>query len=156
MTDGTAADTATEGGITITRDFEAPREAVFRAWIEPERFADWFGGAESEVPVDTVSMDVRPGGEWKATMFAGPERREIPWRGAYREVVEPERLVFTIADRPGDEYELCTVVLRDLGANRTRMEFRQAGGHMEAEGYERAKAGWGVFFDRLAEGLAKD
>ena len=92
-----------EAGITITRVFDAPRERVWREWTEPERFADWFGGAESEVPVSTVSMDVRPGGAWRATMFAGPGRREIQWKGEYREVVEPERLVFTISDQPGDD-----------------------------------------------------
>ena len=45
-----------------SRVFDAPRERVWREWTEPERFADWFGGAESEIPLDTVSMDVRPGG----------------------------------------------------------------------------------------------
>src|SRR5213592_4495854 len=89
-------------GITITRVFDAPRERVWREWTEPERFADWFGGPESEVPLSTVSMEVRPGGEWRLTMFAGEERREIRWKGEYREVVEPERLVFTLSDQPGD------------------------------------------------------
>ena len=52
-------------------------------------------------------------------MFAGPERREIRWKGEYHEVVEPERLVFTVSDQPGEEYELVTVVLNDLGDGRT-------------------------------------
>jgi uncharacterized protein YndB with AHSA1/START domain len=88
-------------GITITRVFDAPRERVWQEWTEPEGFADWFGGAGAEVPLSTVSMDVRPGGSWRATMFADPGRREIHWKGEYREVVEPERLVFTVSDRPG-------------------------------------------------------
>jgi uncharacterized protein YndB with AHSA1/START domain len=138
----------------MTRVFDAPRERVWTEWTEPERFADWFGGPESEVPVDTASMDVRPGGELRATMFAGPDRREIQWRGEYREVVEPERLVFTITDEPGDgPQDRCTVVLNDLGDGRTEMLFEQRGG-MEPEQYERAKAGWGIFFDRIAERLA--
>jgi uncharacterized protein YndB with AHSA1/START domain len=37
--------------ITITRFFDAPRELVFKAWTEPERFASWFGPADSEVPL---------------------------------------------------------------------------------------------------------
>ena len=90
-----------QGGITITRVFEAPRELVWKEWTEPERFADWFGGGESEVPLSTVSMDVRPGGTWRLTMFADPGRREIHWNGEYREVDEPERLVFTVSDQPG-------------------------------------------------------
>jgi len=88
-------DGATGNGISLTRVFDAPRERVWKEWTEPEAFADWFGGAESDVPLATVSMDVRPGGSWRLTMFFGPERREIQWRGEYREVVEPERLVFS-------------------------------------------------------------
>ena len=88
---------AAEEGITITRVFDVPREHVWKEWTEPERFADWFGGSEAEVPVSTVSMDVRDGGSWRATMFAGAERFEIRWKGEYREVVEaalPDPTVF--------------------------------------------------------------
>lgn len=141
-------------GITITRIFDASRERVWREWTEPEPFADWFGGSESEVPLSSVAMDVRPGGSLRLTMFAGPERREIRWEGEYREVVEPERLVFTLSDQPGDEaaYELVTVVLADLGDGRTEMRFEQRG-RMTPEQYERAGQGWSLFFDRIAERL---
>ena len=144
---------AADNGITMTRVFDAPREHVWKEWTEPERFADWYGGSEAEVPVASVSMDVRVGGAWRATMFAGPDRREIQWKGESREVVEPERLVFTVSDRPGDEYELVIVVLNDLGDGRTEMVFEQRGG-MSAEQYERAGQGWSGFFDRMAERLA--
>ena len=142
-----------EPGIRIVRVFDAPRELVWREWTEPERFADWFGGAGGEVPLSTVSMDVRPGGTWRATMYSGAERREIQWHGEYREVVEPERLVLTFSDRPGDRYELVIVVLTDLGDGRTEMVFEQRG-DMSPEGYERAGQGWASFFDRVAERLA--
>jgi uncharacterized protein YndB with AHSA1/START domain len=141
-----------EPGISITRVFDAPRERVWREWTEPERFADWFGG-DSEVPVPSVSMDVRKGGRWRATMFAGPERREIRWKGEYLEVVEPERLVFTLSDRPDELYELVTVVLTDLGDGRTEMRFAQSG-HLSAAQYGRARDGWWSFFDRIAARLA--
>jgi uncharacterized protein YndB with AHSA1/START domain len=145
-----------EGGIAITRVFEAPRERVWREWTEPERFADWFGGTHAEVPVSTVSMDVREGGTWRATMFAGPGRREIQWEGEYREVVEPGRLAFTITDQPEDEGErdLVVVVLNDLGDGRTEMQFEQRGRRMTPEQYERAGKGWGTFWDVLDERLA--
>jgi uncharacterized protein YndB with AHSA1/START domain len=143
-----------ENGFTVTRTFEAPRDDVWREWTEPERFADWFGGPTAEVPLSTVSMDVRPGGSWRATMFAEPGRREIQWRGQFLEVDEPHRLVLTISDQPGVElYELVTVVLTDLGDGRTEMQFEQRG-HMRPEQYDRAKQGWGAFFDRLDERLA--
>jgi uncharacterized protein YndB with AHSA1/START domain len=145
---------AAEHGVTITRVFDAPRERVWKEWTEPERFADWFGGTEAEVPVSTVSMDVRAGGAWRATMIAGPGRREIHWKGAVREVVEPKRLVFTLSDQPGeDRYELVIVVLTDLGDGRTEMLFQQRG-HLSAKQYERSGEGWSSFFDRIAEHLA--
>jgi uncharacterized protein YndB with AHSA1/START domain len=143
-------------GLTITRVFNAPRERIWREWTEPERFADWFGGADAEVPIATVAMDVRPGGAWRATMFSGPERREIRWTGAYREVQPPERLVLTVADRPeDDEGELVIVVLTDLGDGRTEMVVEQHGS-LPPQVYDAARDGWGVFLDRLAERLADE
>ena len=147
--------TAGEEGIAITRVFDAPRERVWREWTEPEHFADWYGGADAEVPLSTVSMDVREGGAWRLTMYAGPGRREIRWKGEYREVVEPERLVFTVTDRPDEDAgELVIVVLIDLGDDRTEMRFEQRGGGLSAEGYGRAALGWSGFFDRVDERLA--
>jgi uncharacterized protein YndB with AHSA1/START domain len=88
-------------------------------------------------------------------MFAGPDRREIRWAGEYREVVEPERLVFTVTDQPGGgEYELVTVVLTDLGQGRTQMDLTQTGGHLTPEEYEQAGQGWSSFFDEMAARLA--
>jgi uncharacterized protein YndB with AHSA1/START domain len=154
---GAAGGTAGEApaqGITITRVFDAPRELVFRAWTDPARFAQWFGLHNSTVPLSSVAMDLRPGGAWRATMVVGPDRTEIPWRGVYREVVPPERLVFTLSDQPGDAHEVVTVDLSDLGDGRTEMRFRQGGGHLSAEQYAQARQGWLAFFERLAGQLA--
>jgi len=90
-------------GINIRRVFDAPPERVWAEWTTPDAFADWFGGPNSEVPLESVSMDVRPGGAWRLTMFAEPGRRQINWKGEYKEVDEPERLVFTVSDQPHDE-----------------------------------------------------
>jgi uncharacterized protein YndB with AHSA1/START domain len=141
-------------GFTTTHVFAAPRERVWREWTEPERFADWFGGVECEVPLWTVAMDVRQGGTWRATMFCGSAGREIHWAGEYHEVAAPERLVFTITDRPGDErYELVTVVLSELDDGRTVMHFEQRG-HQHPDEYNRAQQGWSTFFTRIDERLA--
>jgi uncharacterized protein YndB with AHSA1/START domain len=141
-----------EPGITIVRIFDAPRERVWQEWTEPERFADWFGGTASEVPLASVAMDVRPGGSWRLTMHAA--RGEIHWHGEYREVVEPERLVFTLTDQPGHTDELVSVELNELGDGRTEMRFEQRGGGLSPEEYERAGQGWSGFFDRIAERLS--
>jgi uncharacterized protein YndB with AHSA1/START domain len=140
-----------EYGFAVTRVFDAPRERVWREWTEPECFADWFGGTQAEVPLDSVTMDVRPGGDWWLTMrFGGGE---IHWKGEFVEVRPPERLVFTVTDRPGDERrEVVTVDLADLGDGRTEMRFEQRG-HMGPDAYERTRSGWGGFFDRIDERL---
>jgi uncharacterized protein YndB with AHSA1/START domain len=141
-------------GIRIRRVFDAPRERVWREWTEPESFADWFGGPQCEVPLSSVSMDVRPGGTFRLTMFAPPDRRRIDWRGEYREVDPPERLVFAISDQPdADDFELVIVILVELADGRTEMRFEQRGS-MSPEQYERATSGWSGFFDRVDERLA--
>lgn len=142
-------------GFITTRIFDAPRQRVWEEWTQPDAFADWFGGPAVEVPLDSVSMDVRPGGAWRATMLIGPGRREVHWKGTYHEVLEPERLVLTISDRPGEDHELVTVVLTDLGDGRTEMHLEQRG-FMEPDQYERTQRGWGGFLDRIAQRLAGD
>jgi uncharacterized protein YndB with AHSA1/START domain len=142
-------------GLTITRVFDAPRERVWREWTEPERFADWFGGPEAEVPLESLAMEVRPGGPWRATMYAGPERREIRWTGEYVEVDPPARLVLTMSDQPDDvPGELIVVVLTDLGDGRTEMVLEQHG-QLPPDAYEATRNGWGVFLDRIAARLAE-
>lgn len=139
--------------IAITRTFDASPDRVFLAWTRPEDFSVWFGGPEAEVPVQSIHMDVRPGGAWRATMLAGPDRREIPWRGSYLEVTAPGRLVFTLSDQPDGDTDAVTVVLNDADG-RTQMEFTQAGGNMPPEAYAQARAGWQGFFDTLADLVA--
>ena len=139
--------TTSVDGIVITRIFDAPREFVFDAWITPASFAAWFGGPTAEIPIDSCEIDARPGGAWKATMVL-PDANTIDWHGTFVEVIAPERLVLTMSDRPGDEFEPLTVTFHDLDG-KTRMEFHQAGGHMDAEGYRHAGEGWMVFFDTM-------
>lgn len=143
-----------EPGIMITRRFDAPPDVVFRAWTTPASFAHWFGGTEAEVPVESVRMDVRPGGAWSATMYAGPDRTQISWKGEYREVTPPKLLVFTLSDQPGVADEVITVELTDLGGA-TEMTFHQRGGGLSAAQYAAARAGWEHFFDVMAGQLAE-
>ncbi|HZA41573.1 MAG TPA: SRPBCC domain-containing protein [Actinomycetota bacterium] len=142
-------------GILLTRAFGAPRERVWDEWTQPERFAEWYGGREMDVPEASVAMDVREGGEWRATMLVGPDRSELRFGGRYLEVVRPKLLVFTLRDQTDDDDELVTVVLSDLGGSDTEMIFRQRGSLSDAM-YEQAEKGWSSFFgimaDRLGEG----
>ncbi len=140
---------------TITRVLDAPREAVFDAWTEPERFSQWFGPRGFTTPVSLISMDLRPGGEWSACLVS-PDGAKAPLGGVYREITAPERLVFTTGDPDNQEgavASVATVTLTDLGG-RTEMNFTQEGYNTDEAHAEAAKAGWLQFFDRLAEHLA--
>lgn len=78
--------------------------------------------------------------------------RTPQWKGEYLEVVAPDRLVLTFSNRADEVYERVTVILNDLGAGRTEMLFEQRG-HLRPDEYDATKAGWDVFFDRMAARL---
>src|SRR5271165_2323329 len=81
-----------ERELVITRIFDAPRELVFRMWTDPRHVAQWWGPDGFTNPV--CEMDVRPGGALHIVM-RGPDGTQYPMRGEFREIIEPERLVFT-------------------------------------------------------------
>jgi uncharacterized protein YndB with AHSA1/START domain len=78
--------------IVLTRVFDAPRELVFEAWTKPEHVRRWWGLRDSTLPV--CEIDLQPGGSWHY-VTRDPEGNEYPFKGAYLEVVAPERLVHT-------------------------------------------------------------
>ena len=138
---------------SITRVFQARRERVWREWTEPDRFADWFGGAEAEVPPSSVAMDVRAGGAWR--LRTRLRDGEVSWHGEYREVVEPERVLFTLSDQPPPDAapSLVMVQLEEAGDGGTEMRFEQRGSLSPAQ-LAAARYAWSRSFDRLAERLA--
>jgi uncharacterized protein YndB with AHSA1/START domain len=94
----------TDREIVITRVFDAPRELVFKAWSDPVYLAKWWGPSGWTLPVS--QMDFRVGGSWTYCM-KGPEGEESCGMAIYREIVEPERIVFTdyFADAEGKPLE---------------------------------------------------
>jgi uncharacterized protein YndB with AHSA1/START domain len=78
--------------ILITREFEAPRHLVWRAWTEPELVKRWWGGERGEVT--SAEIDLRVGGAWRCAMVT-TDGFEVAFRGEYREVVPNERIVST-------------------------------------------------------------
>ncbi|WP_433250605.1 SRPBCC family protein [Streptosporangium sp. CA-135522] len=139
----------------ITRTFDAPRELVYEAWTEPERFSHWFGPRIFATPADRIVLDARPGGIWRATMV-GEEGFEMTLDGVYREVAAPGRLVFTMGDpdNPGDGPASVVTLTLEEGDGTTVMRFHQYGVNTDQEHAEQAGAGWSEFFDRMAEHLA--
>ena len=84
--------TPSDREISMTRVFDAPRELVYQAHTDPKHIAQWWGPRGQTTTVET--MDVRPGGAWRFVQH-DPEGNEYAFRGEFREVVPPERLVFT-------------------------------------------------------------
>jgi uncharacterized protein YndB with AHSA1/START domain len=141
---------------TVTRVFDAPRELVWRMFTEPEHFAAWFGTPPFTTPVSTVTMDVRPGGEFRSTMVHETNGTELPFAGLFVEVDEPGRLVQELhnPDDPDDpNVETWTVTLTELG-DKTQVVYHQVG-HLPAEQYPLIEQGVAGFYARLEEHLAK-
>ena len=82
-----------ETDLVITRVFDAPRELVFDAWTKGEHLQQW-QGAPRGFTVTTEKSDIRPGGGFRICMRS-PDGVEHRLEGSYREIVRPERLVFT-------------------------------------------------------------
>jgi len=78
--------------VTLTRVFDAPRSLVFKLWTEPKHLAKWWGPKSFTNPV--CEVDARPGGAIRIVMRA-PNGVDYPMTGSFREIVAPERLVFT-------------------------------------------------------------
>jgi uncharacterized protein YndB with AHSA1/START domain len=100
--------------ILITREFNAPKRLVWRAYTTPELVKRWWSGDKGTMT--TAEIDLRVGGEWRYVMVA-QGGFEVAFRGTYREIVEPDRLVNTeifegIPD-PDDHAGLVTVTLTE-------------------------------------------
>jgi uncharacterized protein YndB with AHSA1/START domain len=141
-------------GYSITREFDAPRELVWKAWTDPVYFAEWFGGPTARL--ENVQMNALTGGRWSATMIL-PDGVTIDWSGEFRELEEPERLVMAFADERalGEKVELFTVSFADLGG-RTEMLLRQSGGNLTDDQYEVTRQGTSTFLDEMDALLARE
>jgi uncharacterized protein YndB with AHSA1/START domain len=78
----------------ITRELDAPRDLVFKAWTEPERLALWWG--PKGFTVNVANIDLRPGGMFLYGM-AAPDGSEVWGKFIYREITPPERMVFIVS-----------------------------------------------------------
>jgi len=90
-----------ETQIVITRDFDAPKHLVYRAYTEPDLIARWWSGERGEVT--SVEVDLRVGGTWRYVMKAN-EGFEVAFHGEFREIVPNERIVSTeVYEMPQDD-----------------------------------------------------
>ena len=144
--------------IVLSRVFDAPRELVFRAWTDPKLMAQWWGPKGFTNPV--CELDPRVGGVWHIVMRA-PDGTEYPCGGVYREVVKPERLVFTniATDKEGNPIldGLTSVTFAEhAGKTKLTLQTRAAAVVAYAAAYLAGmETGWTQSLERLAEFVIK-
>ena len=141
-----------ENELVITRVFDAPRALVFKVWTDSRHLKNWFG--PKDYPAVQMKADIRPGGAWRACLKSAGSDPDLWVGGVYREIVAPERLVFTFAWEEEGERGLETVVTLTFAAEngKTRMTLHQAP-FLSTEQRDGHSYGWNSSFDRLVEFL---
>ena len=99
--------------ILITREFDAPRHLIYRAWTTPELVKRWWNANRGSVT--QADIDLRVGGKWRWVMITD-RGAEVAFRGTYKEIVPNERLVYTemyeaVQQSEDDEGTLNTMTL---------------------------------------------
>lgn len=156
-----------ERELVITRIFDAPRELVWKAWTEPEHVMRWWGPKGFTSPV--CKIDLRVDGRYLNCMRS-PEGQDFWSTGVYREIVEPERIVYTdsFSDAEGNvvpashyglsgdfPLELQVTVTFEEHEGKTKLTLRHVGIPSGAD-YDGAQQGWSESFDKLADKLAEE
>lgn len=140
--------------ISMSRVFDAPRDLVFRVYTDPELVPQWWGQRASTTIVD--QMDARPGGAWRYIQ-RGADGTEYAFRGEYREITPPERLVYTFEFEPMPGHVIVDTLTFDDVESKTRITATSLFQSVEdrdgmlASGME---GGANESWDRLAELLA--
>lgn len=149
---------AADHELLINRVFDAPRELVYRAFIDPDQLSQWFGPVHFSVPRDTIEIDPRPGGVQRFVMICDDDPEFTSAVDArFTEVIENELLVGTqeVQEVPGypgpTEQMILRLEFHDEGG-KTRLVLRQ--GPLTAEIVGRAREGWESSFTKLDDLLA--
>jgi uncharacterized protein YndB with AHSA1/START domain len=138
--------------LTLTRVFDAPRALVFKMWTDPKHLSQWWGPKGFTNPV--CELDLHPDGALRIVMRA-PNGAEFPMKGVFREIVAPERLVFTniAVDQDGNHIieGLTTVTFTELGG-KTKLTLHTTAAALTAQAarmIEGMDAGWTQSIDKL-------
>jgi uncharacterized protein YndB with AHSA1/START domain len=153
--------------VAITREFDAPREFVWKAWTECERLMRWWGPKGFTTPF--CKIDLRPEGVFHNCMRS-PEGRDYCGKGVYREIVEPERIIFTdfFVDAEGNQVPathygmsadwpqetLVTVTFAEH-KGKTKLTLQHSLGSVPASERDLCQQGWSESLDKLAGDMAK-
>jgi len=143
--------------IVLMREFAAPRALVFEAFTRPEHLKHWWGLRGTTLTV--CEVDLRPGGGWRF-VTQGATGKSEPFRGVYREITPPERLVYTFmydVDGFRDAAGLVTDEFREQGAGTLLVETMLFPSVEARDGLLQSgmTKGAAETFDRLAELLER-
>ncbi|MBV9681518.1 MAG: SRPBCC domain-containing protein [Solirubrobacterales bacterium] len=141
--------------VRITRLLRAPRELVFRAWIDPDQIAAWWAPNDYEIPSETVEIDPRVGGRIHFSMVERAGEAVYPVRFEIVEISEPELLVLASDPQPeiGLVYPMITRAVFEAGGDGTLVTVTQGPHAEETQGG--ATAGWTESLDKLESHLRR-
>ncbi len=148
--------TPSDQEIRMTRLFDAPRHLVFEAMTRPEHVRQWWGRLGEGYSVPACEIDLRVGGAWR--FVNRHPKGEVAFRGEYREIVPPDRLVFTeIFEQFPETVSVVTAELTEEGrktrlTTTVRYPSQQVRDAVMASGMTR---GAGISYDRLEDLLAE-
>ncbi len=118
----TTQEPETERELVMTREFDAPRELVWRAWTDSEHIGQWWG--PRDFTITTLEIDARPGGMWRYVMHA-PDGTDYDNRIVYRELTPPARIVYDHgSDRDDDPEQFVVTVTFDERGDKTLLTMR--------------------------------
>ena len=107
----------TDTQILITREFDAPKHLVWKAYTTPDLIARWWGGSHGKVT--SAEVDLRVGGSWRYVLAAN-EGFEVAFHGEFREISAPDRLVNTeIYEGAPEGVGVVTTTLTEAGGRTT-------------------------------------
>ena len=152
MTAATGTKPTATRELTLTRVFDAPRAVVFKMWTDPKHLSQWWGPKGFTNPV--CELDLRPDGVLRIVMRA-PNGAEFLMKGVFREIVAPERLVFSniAVDQDGNHIieGLTTVTFTELGG-KTKLTLHTTAAALTTQAarmIEGMDAGWTQSIDKL-------
>ena len=137
--------------LTMIREFDAPRERIFDAWMDPDQLTKWFGPVEVDAPRDKIIVEPRVGGIWQVVMAWTDDEgeQEAPIEAVITELDAPALLVARAKAAPDADHEYEEMHLEFEDRNgRTRMHLTQ-GPFASEEWVEMTRDGWGTSFDKL-------
>lgn len=150
-----------ETNLTLVREFNAPRDLVWRAWTETEHMTHWFGPEGFSTRVE--ENELRPGGRFEYVMI-GPDGTEYPGTSIYKEISPQDRIVAT--DEFGDQMKaenadlpsgmVVTTTFEDVGSKTKvtiSIEHASAADKKKHEDMG-VVAGWGSTLDKFERYIA--